>query len=147
YSEYSVELRLLNARTRQYRWFLARGVPVPDHAGHIESWLGVANDIHEQKIAAVALATSEARYRALTDLNPQAIWMGDAAGNITYANQNFVDYLGFTMADLNDWIRAFHPNDRERALAAWNHSVSTGDEYDIEARMIRARDGVARWWW
>ncbi|MEO6910751.1 MAG: ATP-binding protein, partial [Edaphobacter sp.] len=29
----------------------------------------------------------------------------------------------------------------------WMHSVATGAEYDIEARMIRGLDGVARWWW
>ena len=35
----------------------------------------------------------------------------------------------------------------QRVLETWNHSVATGDDYDIEARMIRARDGHARWWW
>ncbi len=144
--EYSVELRLLNAKTQEYRWLLARSIPIRDRAGNIESWLGVSTDIHEQKLAAVALATSEARYRALADLNPQAIWMADHAGNITYANRGFLDYLGFTVADIDQWITAFHPDDRKHVVDTWTHCISAGSEFDIEARMIRAHDGSARWW-
>ena len=146
-AEYTVELRLQNAKTQEYRWFLAQGVPIRDQEGNIDSWLGVGTDIHDQKTAAVALAVSEARYRALADLNPQAIWMADPAGNIIYANHGFIEYLGFTAADLENWITAFHPDDQQRVLDTWAESVSTGAEFDIEARMIRASDGASRWWW
>jgi len=145
--DYAVEVRLQNVKTKQYRWFLARSVSVRDKNGKIESWLGVSTDIHEQKTAAVALAISEARYRILTDLNPQAIWMGDPAGNIIYANRGFIEYLGFTTADFDNWLLAFHRDDRDRVLNAWRQAVATGAEFDIEARLIRARDRSARWWW
>jgi PAS domain S-box-containing protein len=104
-------------------------------------------NITERRRGEEALRESEARYRALIDLNPQAIWMGDANGKITYANQGFSDYLGFTTADLDRWITAFHPDDRTRVLDTWADCVSTGAEYDIEAHLIRARDGMSRWWW
>lgn len=145
--DYAVEVRLQNVKTKQYRWFLARSVPVRNKNGKIESWLGVSTDIHEQKTAAVALAISEARYRVLTDLNPQAIWMGDPAGNIIYANRGFIEYLGFTTADFDNWLLAFHRDDRDRVLKAWEHCVATGAEFDVEARLVRARDRSARWWW
>ena len=95
------------------------------------------------------LATSEERYRVLAELNPQAIWMGSADGTITYANQGFLDYIGLTLDEIGGlaWLNAFAEDERERVLKAWNHSVATGDEYDIEACMIRARDGAVRWWW
>jgi PAS domain S-box-containing protein len=104
-------------------------------------------DITQQRHDEAALRESESRYRALADLNPSAIWMANANGNITYANHRFVEYLGLTMADLDNWIIAFHPDDRERVLATWMHSVDTGEVFDIEVRMVRASDGVARWWW
>jgi PAS domain S-box-containing protein len=110
---------------------------------------GLTIDITARKKNEEALVASEARYRVLADLNPQAIWMGAPDGSITYANQNFLDYLGLTIEDLSGagWLHAFHPKDRQHVLETWNHCVATGEDYDLEARMIRARDGHARWWW
>ena len=110
---------------------------------------GLSIDITDRKHNEDALITSEARYRILADLNPQAIWMGSPGGQLTYANQGLLDYLGFSPGDLEGetWIKAFHPDDRSRVIEQWSRSVTTGVDYDIEARMIRARDGRARWWW
>jgi PAS domain S-box-containing protein len=110
---------------------------------------GLSIDITDRKRNEEALAASEERYRILADLNPQAIWMGAPDGSLRYANQILLDYLGFSEEDLEGerWLKAFHPDDRQRARMAWNHSVASGDDYDIEARLVRARDGRARWWW
>ncbi len=110
---------------------------------------GLSIDITDRKRDEDALITSETRYRILADLNPQAIWMGAPDGSLTYANQGLLDYLGFTPDDLNgqEWLKAFHPDDRPSVVEAWTHSVATGADYNIEARMIRASDGRARWFW
>ncbi len=110
---------------------------------------GITIDISARKKDEEALVASEARYRVLADLNPQAIWMGAPDGSITYANQNFLDYIGLSIETLDGlgWLNAFHRDDRQRVLEAWNQSIATGADYDIEARMIRASDGHARWWW
>ncbi|HTH53593.1 MAG TPA: PAS domain-containing protein [Edaphobacter sp.] len=110
---------------------------------------GLAIDITDRKHSEEALAANEARYRTLADLNPQAIWMGAPDGHLTYANQILLDYLGFTEADLEGevWLKAFHPDDRKRVREAWSRSIATGEKYNIEARMIAAVDGRARWWW
>jgi PAS domain S-box-containing protein len=105
-------------------------------------------DVTERRKNEDALVASEARYRVLADLNPQAIWMGAPDGQITYANQGFLDYIGLTIDTIGGtgWLNAFHSDDRERVLDAWARSVLTGVDYDIEARMVRARDGAIRWW-
>jgi PAS domain S-box-containing protein len=110
---------------------------------------GLTIDITTRKKNEEALVASEARYRVLADLNPQAIWMGAPNGAVTYANQNFLDYIGLSIEDLGGegWLNAFYSEDRQRVSETWSHSVATGEDYDIEARMIRARDGHARWWW
>ena len=129
-------------------WLESRGhaVTVAGAPTHLR---GLTIDITARKKNEEALVASEARYRVLADLNPQAIWMGAPDGSITYANQNFLDYLGLTIETLRDagWLSGFQPKDRQRVLETWNHSVATGEDFDLEARMIRARDGHARWWW
>ena len=110
---------------------------------------GLTIDITARKKNEEALVASEARYRVLADLNPQGIWMGDPAGNVTYANQALLDYLASpsktsrpragSMPSTLMTASVFSSPGRAPSL--------TGDDYDIEARMIRARDGRARWWW
>jgi PAS domain S-box-containing protein len=132
------------------RWVEGRGVPVFNEDGDATHLRGMTTDITSRKRNEVALAASEERYRVLADLNPQAIWMGSPQGQITYANQGFLDYIGLTIEQASNgtgWLEAFYPEDHTRVIDAWTHSVNTGEEYEIEARMIRARDRSVRWWW
>ena len=45
---YEAEYRLRSA-DGDYRWMLARGTPLLDHAGKVYRWIGTCTDIHEQK--------------------------------------------------------------------------------------------------
>jgi PAS domain S-box-containing protein len=109
---------------------------------------GVALDVTQRHLDQQELVASEARYRVLADLNPQAIWMGDPQGNIIYSNQEFRAYIGedFSAQGPWGWVLAFAPEDRERVRAAWVHSYTTGTDYDIEARLQRGSGGGYRWW-
>ena len=146
-SKYSGQARVRRAADEQYRWLDMTALPIHDANGRIQSWLGVAVDIHDQRSAVEELAASEERYRILTDLNPQFIWMGAPDGRVTYANQRFVEYIGaqHTPDDTGNWLNAFDPADRDRVLRVWGRSVDTGVDYDIEARLIRNDDGASRW--
>ncbi|GAC1418374.1 MAG: hypothetical protein NVSMB62_10100 [Acidobacteriaceae bacterium] len=128
-------------------WVESRATAV-SNAGGPTNLRGMSIDITERKKNEEALVASEARYRVLTDLNPQAIWMGAPDGSIVYANQGLLDYLGLTIESLGGlgWLQAFYLPDREQVLDNWAQSVLTGNEYDVEARMVRAQDGAVRWW-
>ncbi len=146
-TKYTGVARICRHIDNQYRWLDMTALPIRDPEGTIQSWLGVASDIHDQKSASEALTASESRYRILTDLNPQFIWMGTHDGQVSYANQRFLEYIGpqHTPDDTGKWINAFDPADRDRVIRAWTHSVTTGTDYDIEARLLRNADGASRW--
>ena len=127
-------------------WIEARGQVVPASGGS-RRLRGIAIDITERKQNEERLVASETRYRVLADLNPQAIWMGDAAGRVTYANQGFLAYIGLTPENLDSrWLEAFAPEDRLRVIDAWTRSVTTGVEYNIEVLLRHAATGEYRYW-
>ena len=45
----------------------------------------------------------------------------------------------------HNWVKPFHPDDRERAWNAWQKATQTGELYMVECR-LRSADGIYRWW-
>ena len=105
-------------------------------------------DVTDHKLREDELRRSEERYRVLTELSPQSLWTADPEGRVLYANQRFLDYIGhdFVPREGNEYLACFDEEDRERLLRVWSHSVATGDDYAIDARLLRASDGASRWW-
>jgi len=119
------------------------------HIYPMEHGVGVHyRDITEQKAREDALRDSEARYRVLTELSPQSQWSANPEGLVLYANRRFLDYIGHQHIPKTglEYLQCFDDRDRDRMIKVWTHSVTTGEDYDIEARLIRASDGASRWW-
>jgi PAS domain S-box-containing protein len=53
----------LRHQSGEYRWVLARALPVRDAQGRLLRWMGTCTDIHEQKLSQVALQQSEESLR------------------------------------------------------------------------------------
>ena len=102
-------------------------------------------DITERKLAEEAVVQSEARYRALTESLSEVLWRCDAAGLVVHALPSWETYSGQTRQqyDGQGWREAIHPDDRNAALAAWNHSQASGARYEASYR-LRRRDGQYR---
>ncbi|MBA4094472.1 MAG: hypothetical protein C0489_10335, partial [Candidatus Accumulibacter sp.] len=61
HAAFAVEHRI-RSKAGDYRWFLVRAEPFQNEAGQIERWFGTSTDIHDEKLAQIALAAAERRH-------------------------------------------------------------------------------------
>ncbi|WMJ74129.1 PAS domain S-box protein [Cytophagaceae bacterium ABcell3] len=103
-------------------------------------------DISERKKTEIALKKSENQYRAIAESMPQIVWTTKPDGYHDYYNKRWYDFVGkpFEETSGDQWNEQFHPDDQERAWRKWQHSLKTGEPYEIEYR-LRAKDGKYRW--
>ncbi len=109
---YESECRLRNGQTGEYRWFLARGVPVRDETGQIVKWFGTNTDIEDQKRIEEALRQSQARINFLMNSSIIGIFVSEE-DQIVEANETYLRMTGYTREDLRagsiSWLRMTPP--------------------------------------
>ncbi len=118
------------------------------HAYPSSSGLAVyLRDVNAQKEAAEALRQSEENFRLLADAMPQIVWTSRPDGWLDYYNQKWFDYTGMTFEQTQGWGwgPVVHPDDLQKCINVWQHSVETGEPYTIEYRFKSAADGLYRW--
>lgn len=141
---YEIEHRIHHAGIG-YRWVLSRAFPERDPSGAICAWFGASMDIHEGKLAKLALSESEARYKALTEAGAAVVWRACPKGRIVESS-GWTELTGQPLSEaLGDgWLDCVHPEDRElvvaRVRASSNIAVPRTNEY-----RLRHRDGKYRW--
>lgn len=94
-----IEYRLRH-KNGDWRWFWSRDrVFARTAESHPQQALGVAQDITERKRAEEGLRTSEVRFRRLVENNIVGIVLANMEA-ITYANNAFLQVVGYTSDDL-----------------------------------------------
>lgn len=93
-----------------------------------------------------ALFESDARFHTLADALPHMVWSTSPDGFHDYYNARWYEFTGvpYGSTDGEGWNGMFHPDDQERAWAAWRTSLAGGEPYEIEYR-LRHRSGEYRW--
>ena len=92
------------------------------------------------------LEVCEARTRCLLATLPQIVWIAKVNGEITNFNQRWYEYTGLTVVESLGWdfLKALHPEDRDRLVASCNLASKKLQSYEIECRIL-GRDGIYRW--
>ncbi|HWQ32106.1 MAG TPA: PAS domain-containing protein [Blastocatellia bacterium] len=144
---YEIEVR--NRRhDGQYRWFLTRANPVRDAAGRITAWFGSTTDIHDRRVAAEALRESEERLRLVVNAAQIGIYDWDITRDYSTWGGHHARLFGLPPdkdhVTWDEFIGLVHPADRERVRQAARSSVESGEDYDVEYRIVRP-DGRTRW--
>lgn len=111
-----------------------------ERASHLA---GVAIERHRSQ---QALQQSEDQLRLMTETIPQQVWTALPNGEVDYYNQRWRDFTGQNLEQLraDGWAEIVHPEDLARVKEAWHHSVQTGNEYEVEARLL-SRTGEYHW--
>ncbi len=99
----------------------------------------------ESRRMARAFATSETRFRTLSEASPFGVFATDAAGACTYTNARWQDIFGLNEAEAQGegWSQALHPDDKAAVFAEWQHSAALKQAFDMEFRVSR-HDGTVR---
>ena len=90
----------------------------------------------------------EKHLRLVLESIPQITITASVAGDITFFNQYFLDYIGLTLEEANAgrrWENVIHPNDLAGITLAKQHSLATGEDLYNEVRLKRKSDGTYHW--
>jgi PAS domain S-box-containing protein len=127
----------------EYRWFLARVVPHEDTQGTGIAWIGTAFDVHDARMRIEERAES---FRAIADGMPTMTWTARPDGMLDWTNARWRSYFGEEIERLEAEPPGtlWHPADHNDAIAAWRHSLESGEPFEIVAR-LRGTDETYRW--
>jgi diguanylate cyclase (GGDEF)-like protein/PAS domain S-box-containing protein len=100
----------------------------------------------ELRCANKVFAASERKFRILTDTMPQMVWSTLPDGSHDYYNERWYEFTGVTKGSTDGvgWKDMFHAEDQDGAAKAWEHSLATGEPYEMKYR-LRHHSGDYRW--
>jgi PAS domain S-box-containing protein len=119
---------------------------VREHDGKVAGVICIVEETTDRTNYERRLRESEERLKAITNSIDQMIWSTRPDGYHDYYNDRWYEYTGVPhgSTDGASWNGMFHPDDQERALSSWRHSLATGGPYQVEYR-LRHRSGDYRW--
>jgi PAS domain S-box-containing protein len=140
------EYRIRRPNDGEIRWIARRGDIERDARGEPVRFVGIVQDVTEQRLAQIATQESAAQFAALAQAMPSQVWTAQADGAMQWVNDRFLTYCGVAEQALVEqgWESCVHPDDHDHAHPHWLRAMATGGNYEIEVRM-RRHDGVYRW--
>ena len=93
-----------------------------------------------------ALGGSEAHFRAMADASPVGIFLSDPSGANVYTNPMLLRLAGMSFEEAlgGAWQAAIHPEDKQRALAAYATAAARLENVDVVHRYVRP-DATTVW--
>jgi PAS domain S-box-containing protein len=144
---FSHEVRLKRA-DGEWRWAASYGEPRFSPSGEYLGLVGLCPDITTRKEAEQALQRSEEKFRQLAENIREVFWVQSLTpGEESYVSPAYESMWGRSCEsfyrDPRSWAEAIHPDDRERAVAAFADDVRA-ESVETEYR-IRTPRGEEKW--
>lgn len=120
--------------------------PLLDERGRPAGVLAIVVETTDRVRAEQALRDSETQFRTFATAMPNHVWSATLEGQLDWFNERVYEYTGSDERSLHGdgWGEVVHPDDRERAISAWQSALAAGTVYEVEFRIRRA-DGSYRW--
>ncbi len=108
--------------------------------------IGFAKDISDRLRADDQLRQSRQQYQTLANIAPAGIFHTTPDGHTTYVNPQYSRISGWSREKLQGlgWVKAIHPDDRERIKAGWRKALKGKAPSSTTYRFLRP-DGGIRW--
>ncbi len=121
--------------------------PIIDPDGETGGIFVEGVDVTERTKAQRELDEKTRQLAILTDEMPQQVWTARTDGQLDYINAYTKDYVGeVAIVDgIVQWTRIVHPDDLERAISLWSHSLESGEPYEAEQRIFHKASQAFRW--
>ena len=133
-------------RDGELRWFQAKAQPYTDKAGQLAGFSVATIEIHDLHERTEELARSRTDFAALADNIAQLAWMADATGRIFWYNQQWYDYTGSTLAQMQGrgWSSVHDPALAEGVNQRYLAAIAKGEVWE-DTYPLRRHDGDYRW--
>lgn len=128
-----------------YRWVLDRGAPWMGEGGTFCGYTGTALDITPSKNVEAELRRSVQRSRSVIKALSVVVWSYDLATDEHHTTPPWHVYTGWPEDAVRgkNWLKAIHPDDKERAEARFYQGLTSTEPFTDEWRVRRA-DGQIR---
>ncbi|WP_017732174.1 PAS domain-containing protein [Nafulsella turpanensis] len=148
HNEKVVEVRLKLAG-RDWNWFRIKDkVFKRDAEGQVVQTIGIAQNIHEQKLAEKKLQEEHRRFKDAQAIGHIGSFERNLPGDMVYCSDEFFRIHGLEPQaepmSTEKFMSFIHPDDVDECMEAIRHSHKTGEPFDLINRIIRP-DGSVRY--
>ncbi|RZS90684.1 PAS domain-containing sensor histidine kinase [Aquimarina brevivitae] len=104
---------------------------------------------YKQKFIAAEKAAqlTQSRYKTLTNISPVGIFMTKPNGKTIFVNPRWCEISGMSYEEAlgEGWLKAVHPDDRQRLKKGWENDTEDRKASYSEYRFINKKDGSIKW--
>lgn len=134
-------------RDGSLRWLRTSCQPIFNERQEIIRFVGVTEDITEQKEVELALQESEARLRAILDRIPFSIFLKDLEGCYLHANRFYLQQRGFELGELIGKLddELFTPEEAREFREQDQRALQSPDPVSYERIFSRNGKQLSQW--
>jgi PAS domain S-box-containing protein len=144
--QFSREMRICNAASGEWRWFLFTGAPIRTAAGRPSAWTAVGLDYHERRQAEAERAETAARLRATYESAPVGLCLLDRELRFVAINEMLAQANGhLPAAHIGQTLEAMAPEAVGTVGTILRQVLETGEPVQA-VEMTSLQQGEARSW-